>query len=95
MLEKQIEAYLTKRVKEEGGMSLKFISSQTGVPDRVVLLYKRVWFVELKTAKGKLSPRQKLVIDDMTRQGAHVWVLYSKEDVDNMINVLGGLFRNV
>lgn len=94
MLEKQIEAYLTKRVKEEGGMSLKFISSQTGVPDRVVLLYKRTWFVELKTPKGKLSARQKLVIDDMTRQGAHVWVLYGKEDVDNMIQILGGLFRN-
>jgi hypothetical protein len=39
VLEKQIEAYLVKRVKEAGGIAYKFTSPQRrSVPDRLVLL---------------------------------------------------------
>jgi hypothetical protein len=42
--------------------------------------------VELKTATGKLSPRQEIVFDDLGEQGFPVHVLHSKEDVEDFIN---------
>ena len=42
--------------------------------------------MELKTATGKLSPRQVLVFDDLGEQGFPVHVLRSKEDVEDFIN---------
>jgi hypothetical protein len=86
MLEKQVEKYLNKRVKELGGLSFKWISSVTGVPDRIVLLNHRVHFVELKTETGSLSPRQILVFDDIGEQGFPVHVLRSHDDIEEFIN---------
>ena len=39
-------------------------------------------FVELKTAKGRLSPWQKLFAVDLRRMGMNYAVLRSKEEVD-------------
>ena len=85
MLEKQIESYLNKKVKSLKGLSFKWISSVTGVPDRIVMLNKHIHLVELKTAKGVLSPRQCLVFAEIEQQGFPVHVLKSKEDVDEFI----------
>ena len=41
--------------------------------------------MELKTATGKLSPRQELVFDDLGEQGFPVHILHSKEDVEDFI----------
>jgi hypothetical protein len=41
--------------------------------------------VELKTATGKLSPRQEVVFDEIGEQGFPVHVLHSKEDVEDFI----------
>ena len=50
MLEKTIEAYFVKRIKEIGGVAEKFTSpNKRAVPDRLVLLPSGVaLFVELK-----------------------------------------------
>ena len=85
MLEKQVEKYLTKRVKESGGLSFKWISSVTGVPDRIVLLRNQVYFVELKTETGILSPRQILVFDDIGEQGFPIHVLRNYDDIEEFI----------
>ena len=85
MLEKQIEARLNKMVKEQGGMSLKFISTISGVPDRIVLLNSKLSFVELKTETGKLSKRQEIVFDQLGEQGFPVHVLRSIDDVEDFI----------
>ena len=86
MLEKQIEKRLGAAVKKAGGMSLKWISSVTGVPDRIVLLPNQpVLFVELKTATGVLSPRQKLVFEQLADLGHQVFVLNSTQAVDSFI----------
>ena len=85
MLEKQIEKYLTRRVKESNGLTYKWISSVSGVPDRIVFLAGRVHLVELKTLTGKLSPRQELVFDDIGEQGFPVYVLRSYEDIEEFI----------
>ena len=60
VLEKDIERKLVKGVKALGGIAYKWVSpGNDGVPDRVVILPgARVYFVELKTETGKLSPVQ-------------------------------------
>ena len=58
--EKEIEAYLVGAVRAMGGIAYKFTSpAHRGVSDRVVVLPEGiVWFVELKTETGRLSPLQ-------------------------------------
>jgi len=87
-LEKKVEAYLTKRVKEKDGMSLKFISSVTGVPDRIVLLFNQVFFIEVKNAVGKLSARQELMHHEMRLRRAKVCVIRSFDEVDAFIDLM-------
>ena len=86
MLEKQIEKYLTRRVKESNGLTYKWISSVSGVPDRIVFLAGRVYLVELKTLTGKISPRQTIVFSQLNEQGFEVQILRSKEQIDDFIN---------
>ena len=85
VLEKEIEKHLVKLVKQSKGLSYKWISSVSGVPDRIVFLAGQVFFVELKTETGRLSPRQEIVFDDLGEQGFPVHILHSKEDVDDFI----------
>ena len=87
MLEKQIEAYLVKRVKALGGVAYKFTSpAHRGVADRIVCLPGGVvWFIELKTEGGRLSPLQKVFADEMARLEQNYTCLWSKEDVDTWI----------
>lgn len=61
MLEKEIESWLNKKVKEMGGLSFKFISpNNPGVPDRIYIFPEgKVYFVELKTEIGRMSNIQK------------------------------------
>lgn len=87
MLEKQIEAYLVKRVKEIGGLAYKFTSpAHRGVADRVVCLPDgSTWFVELKTEGGRLSPLQQVFQSDMARLNQNYACLWSKEHVNEWI----------
>jgi hypothetical protein len=86
MLEKSIEQHLSKKVKALGGLSLKWISTITGVPDRIVFLKNQIHLVELKTRTGSLSKRQLLVFAQLADLGHPVTVLRSKEDVEEFIN---------
>lgn len=87
MLEKQIEAYLVKRVKDLGGVAYKFVSpAHRGVADRIVCLPDgSTHFVELKTEGGRLSPLQQVFQSEMARMNQNYCVLWSKEDVDTWI----------
>ena len=85
MLEKQVEKYLTKRVKENSGLSYKWISSVTGVPDRLVIINQKVFFIELKTETGTLSPRQIHVFDELGEAGFPVYVLRNYDDIEEFI----------
>jgi hypothetical protein len=86
-LERDIEAYLVKRVKAIGGHAYKFVSpSNRGVADRLVVLPGGVvWFVEVKAEGGRLSPLQTLFIEQMKRLEQNVTVLWNKEEVDAFI----------
>ena len=84
MLERDIERYLVRRTIEHGGKAYKWVSpGRVGVADRIVLLPGGVvWFVELKTVKGRLTPLQQLFAADMRRMGMNYLVIRSKEEVD-------------
>jgi hypothetical protein len=57
----------------------------TGVPDRIVLLPKRLLLVELKTPKGVISERQKLVFERFEELGHPVHVVRTREEVEQLL----------
>ena len=87
MLEKQVEAYLIKRVKDVGGLTYKFTSpAHRGVADRIVCLPNgQTWFVEVKTEGGRLSELQKVFAADMAKMNQNYTCLWNKEQIDEFI----------
>lgn len=86
--EKSIEAYLIKRVREEGGLALKFTSfTQTGFPDRLALLPcgLTAW-VELKSKGAKPTRLQQIRHDKLRSLGFPVYVISGKDQVDSMLD---------
>ena len=85
-LEKEIEKYLTDRVRKAGGHCWKFTSpGRSGVPDRVLICKGQVIFAEIKKPDGVLSPIQKVRIDQIRNQGIQAEVIWSKQDVDQLM----------
>ena len=84
MLEKEVEAYLIKQVEGKGGKAYKFVSpAHRGVADRIVVLPGgAVWFVEVKTDTGRLSPLQEIFRREINRLGGNYVCVYGKGDVD-------------
>ena len=86
MLEKDIERRLRLRVKALGGKAYKFSSpGNNGVPDRIVLIQGKCFFVELKRPGQDLSPRQRAVRKDFKKLGFEVYKIDSIEDVDRFL----------
>ena len=83
-LEKTVERYLVKRVKEAGGMAPKWVSpGMSGVPDRIVFLPGgRILFVEVKAPGKKLRPLQVYVREQLEALGVDFRVVDSKEAVN-------------
>ena len=87
MRESEFEAQFGKMVKRLGGLSYKWVSpGNAGVPDRIVFfppgtwihktLVEGIWFVELKSTKGRLTPRQVHQHDRLRQRGARVLTLW-------------------
>jgi streptogramin lyase len=87
MLEKDIEAHLVRRVRDAGGVAYKFTSpAHRGVADRLVVLPGgRIWFVEVKKLGGRLSPLQRVFLDEIKKLGCNYQIVWSKEDVDAFV----------
>jgi len=87
-LEKTIEGYLVKRVKEAGGVAPKWVSpGMSGVPDRIVFLPQgRIIFVELKRPGERPTPLQDRIIGMLRGLGADVRVVDSMEKVDEIFS---------
>lgn len=84
--ERQVETYLKKRIESEGGLTFKFVSpSNAGVPDRIVLKNGKAFFVELKRPNGKLRPLQQHIARKIYSQGFSVYVIDTKEGVDEFV----------
>lgn len=84
--ESRLESYLCRRMKQWGGLSLKWVSPGfTGVPDRILIFPDgTIVFAELKATKGVLSKRQEVVIRQLRQLGCWVEVIRSKEDIEHV-----------
>lgn len=89
--EKSIEQYLVKKARDAGGKAYKFISpGNQGVPDRIVIFPSgKVVFTELKCKTGKLSELQKLQLRKLRSLNQITRVVYSKQEVDELIGEFG------
>jgi len=88
-MEKDIEAYLKRRVEAYGGACIKFVSpGMKGAPDRIVFLNERLFFVELKTLVGRLSKVQISYHKFLRRFGYTVAVLNSTEQINNFLDAI-------
>ena len=89
MRERDVERYLRERVKQLGGRAYKFVSpGNNGVPDRIVMLPGgKLIFVELKAPGKETTALQDAQIDRISKLGQDVFVVDSKEKVDNILAV--------
>lgn len=86
--ENKVEKYLDSEVKKLGGLTRKWVSpGRDGVPDRIVVVCGEVWFVEVKTSDGKLTPIQKREHDRLSEAGALVHTVYGESGVDEFIRI--------
>lgn len=84
--EKDIENYLKRKCR---GLCLKFTSPGTvGVPDRIIICEKGVFFVEVKAPGKKPRMSQLLIHRKFERFGHKVWVVDSYESVDRALEEL-------
>ena len=92
MKESQLEKRLRVKVEKLGGLCFKWVSpGKRGVPDRICILPKgRTVYVEMKAPGGKLSPLQHKRIQELEKRGHEVYVLASKQQVDEFISEIGG-----
>jgi hypothetical protein len=85
--EAKIEQYLSAQIKRRHGLALKWVSpSNVGVPDRLVIYPQgNIFAVEVKAPKGKVSPVQVVMHERLRKMGMRVHVVYSKEEIDDVI----------
>lgn len=89
--EKDIEAYLKKLFTARGWLVYKFTSpGNIGVPDRLLISPQGVClFVEVKSARGRLSAAQKKQLARLSACNAFCRVIYSKEDAEGLLDEFG------
>lgn len=93
-LESEIEKYLRKKCQENDILYYKFTSpANSGVPDRILIGYGQTLFVELKRPpiKNKVfkpRPLQVTTFNAMRKHGAVVYVIDTKQKVDDLIKKL-------
>lgn len=87
--EAYLEKKITERVKQAGGLCLKWVSpGYTGVPDRIIVLPGgRIVFAEIKRPgrRDGRTPRQRRVADLLSALGAEVIVVDDMEDLDGFL----------
>ena len=86
-MEKDVETHLRKQVKNLGGKALKFPAFWvTGIPDRLLVLPNgMICWVETKQASGDIKPHQHRRINWLRDLGFWVEVIWTKDEVDELI----------
>ena len=81
MFEKDLEKKIVTKAKKLGFLSYKFVSpSQRGVPDRIFISKNsKVFFIEFKSSKGKLSKLQEKKISELITYKQDVFVVNSEK----------------
>jgi hypothetical protein len=87
ILERDLEGYFARQCKKKGLMTLKLnVRFSRGWPDRIVVLKDgKVMWVELKRPGAKLSPLQVKVHFELNKWNQEVYVIDSKEGIDNVL----------
>lgn len=82
--ERNVEKYLREQIEKRKGLCLKLTSpGQAGMPDRIVALPGgRVYFVELKTKAGVLSPVQRYQLKRLMDLGLTCIVIHGKKGAE-------------
>ena len=87
MREAKIEKYLKQKAEQYHGICIKCSSfGFNGVPDRIVLMDGKVYFVELKAPGKKTRKLQKYVHDLFRFHGVTVYVIDTMKGVDDFIH---------
>ena len=88
--EKAIEKYLVGEVRRQGGICLKYSNPNvTGYPDRLICLsHGKMAWVELKSKGQKPTKIQSIRHEELKRLGFDVYVIDSKQGVDELISKL-------
>ena len=88
ILERDIERYLVRRVKDLGGVAYKFTSpSRRGVPDRLCVFPDGISvFIECKAPSKKPTVLQTHEIERLRNLGQQVFVVDSKESIDEIVD---------
>lgn len=102
MRESEIEAYVKKEIESRGGLFFKFTSpGQTGVPDRIIVMPGgRVFFVEFKTERGRISKVQAYQLDRLIDLGVEASVIQGMDgarewirDLDAYYVIMAGIWK--
>ena len=90
--ERDVEFYLVSRLNAVGIPCIKFVpDGKVGMPDRLVILPdRRVLWIELKTSGGRLEEIQKLQHKRLQGLGHDVRVVWSRDDVDALVDEVTG-----
>jgi hypothetical protein len=84
--EKSTESYLRDEIKKRRGICIKMDPNRTvGIPDRLCILPSAMFFVELKTPKGKLRAVQDALIKRLTAMSHTVHILRTKDEIDSLL----------
>ena len=86
--EREIEAFLRQKIKNRGGLCLKFVSpGWAGAPDRLCLLPGgKIFFVELKRPEERPRKIQLKRHEELRKLGFSVYVIDGKEYVLDLID---------
>lgn len=86
IFEKDLEKRLVREIEKIGGEALKFNSTKSGMPDRLILMPKgRAYFVEMKKPGEKPRPLQLKRKRDLEKLGFQVKVIDSIDQIDIFI----------
>lgn len=84
--ESHLEDFFCRKVKEAGGWAVKFNPvAVSGLPDQLVFFKGFTWLIELKTLRGVVSERQKVIHKRFAGYGFRVRVVRTKEQVAEFI----------
>lgn len=87
--EKDTERYLAKKVVKNGGQCYKWVSpGVSGVPDRICIFPHVVAFIEIKSENQSLKPAQVLMHRELYKVTPHVYTVWTKHDVNMVIQLL-------
>lgn len=87
MLESQIQAKITQKLKNNGWFVTKLIQTSTnGIPDLMAIKDGRVIFLEVKQPGKKASPLQDHQIEGLIRCGVEAMVVDKLEDIEIFCN---------